>query len=197
MGNCPVCLCWSEAKCEYLHRLRVCPLCSLLPFLCAKDPNRVHLLGLCGNLSGVGQERHSWFVSNIEAYWSVHVYLESPLWQSGAWVLQNESKKIRWNLAKVEQEGKWWAPALYITWRRNVGQPGPGRTSVQPQPQIFKCTLDPKLNFCGFCVFCCFVGVFCVGKTKTMVPTCLQHKSSTLILHFAFSFCTCVYEKEV
>lgn len=46
------------------------------------------------------QSIHCYVMANISSGW------ESPLWQSGAQVLQKESKKICCNLAKVEQDRK-------------------------------------------------------------------------------------------
>lgn len=53
------------------------------------------------------------------------------------------------NLAEDKRKGSSHhePPAPYLTWRRNGGQPCAGRTSVQPQPQIFKRTWEPNFLF--------------------------------------------------
>lgn len=152
----------------------------------AKDPNRVHLLSLWKFKScGTGK---IWLVCS--KYWCT---LVCPC-VFGEYFLAKRctgiTKGVKENWL---QASKGWARremvtiALYFTWRRNVWQPGAGRTSVQPQPQNFNCPLAPKPNFFVVFLFCgCFLRMLERLRLWFLFGCNTRAAHWLLIFHFPF-----------
>lgn len=116
------------------------------------------------------------------------VHLESPFWQQEPQIIQNESKKINvcitgcsLTIDEVGREAVTLSPLFLISFGEEMGgQPGARRTSVQPQSQTFKHTLEPSV----FEVRC-----FPRMLWRLRLGFLLAFNTAQ---HFSSSFCTCL-----